>query len=83
MSPSPTVLIKLCRQHLIYDLHSIVYLGVDHFTAHVRDASDGWWNYDGMWEYGVPQRDHVQITADLLYNGRRCAHFMIYSHRSH
>ena len=82
MSPSPTVQIELSGGCLIYDLHSIIYLGADHFTARVQDSSNGWWNYDGMWEYGVPRRDHVQITADLLYNGRRRANFLIYSRRN-
>jgi len=83
MSLSPTVLIELSSQHLVYDFHSIIYLGADHFTARVRDLSNGWWNYNGMWEYGVLRRDHVQNTADLLYNGRRRVVFLIYSRHNH
>jgi len=78
MSPSPTVSIDLSGQHLTYDLYSIIYLGANHFTARMRDPSNEWWNYDGMQRFGTPQRDHIQTTADLLYNGRRCAAFLIY-----
>ena len=48
MSPSPTLLIELSSQHLVYELHYIIYLGVNHFTARMRGPSDSWWNHDGM-----------------------------------
>jgi hypothetical protein len=83
VSPSPTVQIELPGQHLAYDLHSVVYLGADHFTVRMRDPSGGWWNYDGMWRYGAPQRDHIQTETDLLHNGGRSAVFLIYRRSDH
>lgn len=83
MSPSPTVLLKLSGQHLIYDLYAIIYLGGTHFTARIRDPSNEWWKYDGMWKFGAAQRDHIQIAEDLLYNGRRRASFLIYRRSDH
>ena len=80
MSPSPTVTIKLPNQCLIYDLHSIIYIGENHFTARMRDPSNGWWNYDGMWRFGAPQRDYIRDPHDLLWNGSRRAAFLIYRH---
>lgn len=78
MAPSPTMLIKLSNRHIVYDLHAIIYLGGDHFTARMQDSPHSWWSYDGMWEFGVPRHDRIQITTDLLYNGRRHAAFFIY-----
>lgn len=78
MSPSPTILIELPTQHLVYDLHSIVYHGGEHFTARMRDPSNDWWNYDGMRKFGMARRDCVQHLTDLLWNGRRTAAFFIY-----
>jgi hypothetical protein len=78
VSPSPTMLIELSGQHLTYDLHSVVYLGADHFTVRMRDPSNGWWSYDGMRRFGAPQRDRIQIATDLLYSGCRYATFLIY-----
>ena len=83
MSPSPTVLIELSGQRLTYDLHSVIYLGADHFTVRMRDLSNGWWSYDGMRRFGAPQRDHIQITTDLLYSGCRYAAFLIYRRSDH
>lgn len=81
MSPSPAVLIKLSDQRLAYDLHSIIYLGGDHFTARIQDPASRWWSYDGMWRNGAAQRDRVQITTDLLHNGHRPAALLVYRRR--
>ena len=70
--------IELSGQRFIYDLHSVIYIGAGHFTARIRSPSNEWWSYDGMWKFGASRRDHVQITEDLLYNGRRHAAFLIY-----
>ena len=78
MSPSLTLPIELSGQHLVYDLYSIIYTGENHFTARMRDPSNEWWSYDGMWRFGSPRHDHIQITTDLLYNGRHRAAFFIY-----
>ena len=78
MSPSLTIPIELSGQPLVYDLHSVIYIGGTHFTARMRDPSNEWWNYDGMWKFGTSKHDHIQITEDLLYNGRRRAAFLIY-----
>jgi len=77
-SPSPTIRIKSSDQDLIYDLHSIIYLGGEHFTARIRGPSNEWWSYDGMREFGSSQRDHVKDEADLLNNEGRHAAFFIY-----
>ena len=84
MSPSLTMPIELFGQHLIYDLHSIIYIGGNHFAARMRDlASNEWWSYDGMWKFGVSRHDRIQITEDLLYSGRRQAAFLIYRHNGY
>ena len=83
MAPSPTILIELPGQRLTYDLHSIIYLGGNHFTARMRDPSGDWWNYDGMQRFGAPRRDPVQHPTDLLWNGRRYATFFIYRSSEH
>ena len=80
MSPSPTVPINLPNQRLTYNLHSVIYIGENHFTARIRDPSNGWWNYDGMWRFGAPQRDYIQNPHELLRNGSRRAAFFIYRH---
>jgi len=80
MSPSSTLPIELSGQHLIYDLYAIIYVGENHFTARMRDPSNEWWSYDGMWRFGAARRDRIQITTDLLHNGRRRAAFLIYRH---
>ena len=54
MSPSPTMPIELFGQRLVYDLYSVIYSGENHFTAHMRDPSNEWWSYDGMWRFGSP-----------------------------
>jgi hypothetical protein len=66
MSPSPTILIKLPEQRLVYDLRSVIYLGGRHFTARIRDPLDDWWDYDGMQNLGAPRRDPIQHPTDLL-----------------
>jgi len=83
MSPSLTLPIELSGRHLVYDLYSIIYIGENHFTARMRDPSNEWWSYDGMWRFGSPRRDRIQIATDLLYNGRRCAAFFIYRRSDH
>ena len=83
MSPSLTLPIELSGQHLVYDLYSIIYIGENHFTARMRGPSNEWWSYDGMWRFGSPRRDRIQIATDLLYNGRRCAAFFIYRRSDH
>ena len=83
MAPSLTIHIDLLGQHLTYDLYSIIYLGGRHFTARMRDPSNDWWNYDGMWRLGAPRRDHIQHPTDLLWNGYRYAAFFIYRRSDH
>ena len=83
VAPSSTVLIELPGQHFTYDLYSIIYHGEDHFTTRMRDTSGEWWSYDGMWRFGAARHDRVQITTDLLYNGRRRAAFFIYRRSDH
>ena len=80
MSPSSTLPIELSGQHLIYNLYAIIYVGENHFTTRMRDPSNEWWSYDGMWRFGAARRDRIQITTDLLHNGRRRAAFLIYRH---
>jgi len=81
MDPSPTVVIELSDRHLVYHLHSIIYVGGNHFTARIQDPASRWWSYDGMWKFGAAQRDRVQITADLLHNGHRLAALLVYRRR--
>ena len=78
MSPSPTLVFKLPGQRPIYDLISVIYCGENHFTTRIRDLSNEWWSYDGMWRFGAAQRDRIEITTDLLHSGRRYAAFLIY-----
>ena len=83
MSPSLTPPIELSGQHLAHDLYSTTCIGENHFTARMRDLSNEWWSYDGMWRFGSPRRDRIQIATDLLYNGRRRAAFFIYCRSDH
>ena len=84
MSPSPTLLIELSGQDLIYELYSTIYLGENHFTTRMRGPSGTWWNHDGMWKFGIPRRDpSVQTATDLLHNGRRYAYLIIYRRSDH
>jgi len=58
--------IELSGRRLYYDLHSIIYLGGHHFTARVRDSSNRWWNYDGMWDYGTPRLKPQRISSTMV-----------------
>ena len=78
MSPLPSLVFELPGQRLIYDLISVIYRGENHFTACIQDPSNKWWSYDGMWRFGAARHDRVEITTDLLHNGRRYAAFLIY-----
>ena len=63
--------IELSGRRLDYDLPSIIYLGGHHFTAHVRDSSNRWWNYDEMWDYDQSHPNHngsPMIAAVLFFS---------------
>jgi hypothetical protein len=78
MAPSLTIQIQLPGQRLTYDLCAIIYNGENHFTARMRDLSNQWWSYDGMWRFGAARHDPIQVETDLLQNGRLHAAFFIY-----
>jgi hypothetical protein len=78
MSPSLTVPIEMPGQHLVYDLHAVIYIVGIHFTARVRDSFGEWWKYDGMWKNGAARRNRIQVTTDLLRDDGGRAAFFIY-----
>jgi hypothetical protein len=63
MAPSLMVSIKLPQQSLIYNLHAVIYLGDNHFTARMHNPSGGWWNYDGMRRYGAARCDYIDTIT--------------------
>jgi hypothetical protein len=46
----------------------------NHFTARMRNPSNRWWSYDGMWRFGAARHDPIQVETDLQ-NGRLYAAF--------
>jgi hypothetical protein len=78
MAPSLTLPIEVPGQRLTYNLCAVIYNGENHFTARMRDPSNRWWSYDGMWRFGAARHDPIQVETDLLQNGRLHAAFFIY-----
>jgi len=65
-------------QRLSYSLWAIIYAGGKHFTVRFCKQSGMWWKHNGQVASGVPQLDSVRSEVDLLMNGLRFAHLLIY-----
>jgi len=81
--PSMTLTFDSPSQQLRYSLRAIIYSGGKHFTARFREQSNKWWKHDGRVASGVPQPDNVRSPTDLLMNGTRFAHLLIYRSDDH
>ena len=81
--PSMILTFDSPSQQLSYSLQAIIYSGGKHFTVRFRDQSGMWWKHDGQVASGVPQLDNIQSEANLLMNGTRFAHLLIYRSDNH
>jgi hypothetical protein len=61
-----------------YTLTGIIYVGAGHFSARFKDASGGWWAYDGMVNSGQPTLDPITEDAQITTLGDRAMHILLY-----
>ena len=78
ITPSSCLVFGLQDQQQVYTLQAVIYLGGGHFTAWLLDQSATWWNYDGMWRFGMLHVDHVKDEVGLLKNGNQQVAFLVY-----
>ena len=78
VSISTTVTFDFPPEPVEYTLHSVVYLGREHFTTRFRGRDGQWWNHDGQMFSGAPRRNRILSLKGLLENKGRSACILVY-----